>query len=337
MSDPVPCADPDADVLAEAARWFVLLASGEASEADRERWRAWRAEDARNEAGWRRAEAATALFAQLPAAHVQTAADVLGRRPTPSRNRRRAMGGILAAFIGGVVGWQGWRRSDLSADHRTAVGEMRDVVLADGSVLQMDTDTAIEVDFTAQARLVIVRRGRVLITTGHPADAAPPFFAVTAEGRVEALGTRFSVRQREGWSEVGVLESRVAIHPAAAAPARVPARLSAGQFARFDSRGVTALRALEVADSAWSRGMLIADAMTLSDFAVELARYRQAPIIVSPEVADWRISGTFPLADSVRALAALAATLPVRVLARDAGDPAAGHVLLPARPGASAR
>jgi transmembrane sensor len=337
VSDPSSLADPDADALAEAAQWFVLLASGEATDADRERWRAWRAEDARNEAGWRRAESATALFAQLPAAHAQTAADVLGRRATSGRGRRRVIGGMLAALIGSVAGWQGWRRSDLSADHCTAVGEMRDVVLADGSVLQMDTDTAIEIDFTARARLVVLRRGRVLISTGHPAEAAPPFFAVTAEGRVEALGTRFSVRQQDGWSEVGVLESRVAIHPAAAIPARGPALLHAGQFARFDRAGVTTLRALGVADNAWSRGMLIADAMTLSDFAAELARYRRAPILVSPEVADWRISGTFPLADSVRALAALAATLPVRVLARDAGDPAAGHLLLPASPGAAAR
>lgn len=329
MSDPLVPRDPGPDVLAEAARWFVLLASGEASDADRARWRAWRAADAQHEAGWRRAEAATALFGHLPERHAPIAAEALSRRPTVSRGRRRALGSLAGAFAAGFVGWQGWRRSDLSADARTAVGERRDVILADGSLLQLDTDTAIDVEFSAQARLVRLRRGRVLIATAHGARAAAPFFVQTAEGRVQALGTRFTVWQREGLTEVAVLEARVALHPDAARGD--PPLLQAGQHARFDRRGLVDRRTARAGDSAWAQGMLIADAMTLDAFIAELARYRTTPLTLAPDVRSLRISGTYPLADTDRTLAALTATLPLRLQALRAGDPASGQVIVPAK------
>lgn len=329
MSEPMSSPDPGPDALAEAARWFVLLASGEATDADRARWHAWRAADARNEAGWRRAEAATALFGRIPEQHAPTAAGALVRRPVLNRGRRRALGGVAAAFIAGLTGWQGWRRSDASADQRTAVGELRDVILADGSLLQMDTDTVLDLDFSAHARQVRLRRGRVLITTAHQAHPAPPFIVTTAEGRVQALGTRFSVRQLERSTEAGVLEARVAVRPVGA-PAKTVI-LSAGEFARFDRDGAFERRTLQTSDSAWTQGMLIADAMRLDSFAAELARYRSTPLMVAPDVAGLRISGTYPLADTQRALAAVCATLPVRLGPLRVADPSAGQVLLPAK------
>lgn len=329
MSDSVSGQEPGTDILAEAAQWFVLLASGEASDADRARWRAWRAADPRHEAGWRRAEAATALFGHLPERHAPIAAEALNRRPAISRGRRRALGSLAGAFIAGFVGWRGWRDSDWSADARTAVGERRDVILADGSLLQMDTDTAIDVEFSAHARLVRLRRGRVLITTAHGAQAAPLFFVQTAEGRVQALGTRFTVWQRDGLTEVAVLEARVALHAEAARGD--PPILVAGQHARFDRRGLVERRTTAAGDSAWALGMLIADAMPLGAFIAELARYRTTPLTLAADVRSLRISGTYPLADTDRALAALTATLPVRLQALRAGDPASGHVVVPAK------
>jgi transmembrane sensor len=328
VSDLVSAHEPGPDVLAEAAEWFVLLASGEASEADRARWRAWRAADLRHEAGWRRTEAATALFGRIPEPHQQASAEALNRRPALSRGRRRALGGIAGLFIAGFLGREGWLSSDLSADARTAVGERRDIVLADGSRLQMDTDTALDIEFSARARLIRLRRGRVLIATAHGLQAAAPFFVQTAEGRVQALGTRFTVWQREGLTEVTVLEARVALHAEAARGE--PPVLSAGQHARFDRRGVIDRRTTQVGDSAWTRGMLIADAMPLDAFVAELARYRSTPLALAPGLRALRISGTYPLADTDRALAALCATLPVRLQALRSGDPASGQILVAA-------
>ena len=169
MTAPPSAATPD--ILQEAARWFVLLASGEATDADHRRWQAWRAADARHETAWRRAEAVAAPFAQIPGAQAAASVAALERRNGLRASRRQALkglGGLAGLFLAGWVGWQGWRRSDVSADVLTAVGEQRDLTLADGSRLSLDTDTAIDVAFSANERLIRLRRGRVLIATGKP-------------------------------------------------------------------------------------------------------------------------------------------------------------------------
>lgn len=328
MTAPPSAATPD--ILQEAARWFVLLASGEATDADHRRWQAWRAADARHETAWRRAEAVAAPFAQIPGAQAEASVAALERRNGLRASRRQALkglGGLAGLFLAGWVGWQGWRRSDVSADVLTAVGEQRDLTLADGSRLSLDTDTAIDVAFSANERLIRLRRGRVLIATGKPSGAGepPPFWVETAEGRVQALGTRFSVRQESGSTHVAVMEARVAIHGADAA-GNAPI-LTAGEAARFGRQGLLDRQAAQPADSAWARGMLVADDMTLADFTVELARYRATALVCDPAVRALRISGTYPLTDTDRALAAVARALPVRMEARKVGDPADGIII----------
>ncbi len=316
---------PPRDVLEEAAHWFVLLASGEADEADHARWRAWRAADARHELAWQRTQAATARIRGIPRGQAQVSFEALKQGTGPrSRGRRRALGQLAALLVAGLAGWQGWRHSDWSADQLTAVGEQRELTLADGSLLHLDTDSAVDIAFSAQARLIRLRRGRILIETA-PAPDAPPFLVETGEGRVQALGTRFSVEQEAGSTRVAVLEARVAIHAAEAA-ADAPV-LHAGQAARFDRRGVVDRYASHRADSAWAKGMLIADDMPLADFVAELARYRDTPLSCDPAVRSLRISGTFPLRDTDRALAALGHTLPVRAVPVRPDDPESGIVL----------
>lgn len=83
--------------------------------------------------------------------------------------------------------------------------------------------------------------------------------------------------------------------------------------------------------------MLVVDNARLADMLAELGRYRAGHVGVDPKVADLRITGSFPLADTDLALKALLPTLPVQieqhtqwwvtVLARD--EPAAAN---PAKP-----
>lgn len=327
MSPACRTAEPGPEILHEAARWFVLLSSGEASEADRRRWQAWRAENALHEAGWQRAQAACALFSGIPAGQTRPAFDALERRPGVSRGRRRTLGGIAGLFVVAFAGWHGWRVSDRSADHVTAIGEQREIVLADGSRLQLDTDSAVDIAFSDKMRLIRLRRGRLMIATARQSRSDPPPFLVeTAEGRIQALGTQFTVQQASGSSAVVVLEARVAIHVengSGEAPI-----LNAGQAARFNRRGLLERRPQTPADAAWHKGMLVADAMPLGEFIDELARYRRQPLHCAPAVRQLRISGTYPLADTERTLAALADTLPVRVEALRADDPSGGQIVV---------
>lgn len=344
-----PNAAPSAELLQTAARWFVQLASGEATDADHQSWQAWRAADPRHEAAWQRAQAVTAPFAHIPPAQAGVSVAALEKQQGRRAARRQALkslGGLAGLFCAGWFSWQGWRSSDASADALTAVGEQRDLLLPDGSQLLLDTSTAIDVAYSASERLIRLRRGRALITTAKPkgegdgGQPPPPFWVETAEGRVRALGTRFAVRQDAGSTHVAVMDARVAIHagafghfgfaPTAEAVATddVPI-LAAGEAARFNRLGLLGRSSARSADSAWARGMLVADDMLLADFVAELARYRTSPLLCDPAVRALRISGTYPLTDTDKALAALTRALPVRVVPVKGNDPASGVAIHP--------
>jgi transmembrane sensor len=63
----------------------------------------------------------------------------------------------------------------------------------------------------------------------------------------------------------------------------------------------------------WLQGMLVADRQRLADFLADLGRYRPGFVQCAPEVADLRVVGAFPLADTDRVLAMLTEVLPVSV------------------------
>lgn len=319
----------DPALVEEAARWFVLLASGEATADDHAACAGWRAADSRHEAAWQHVSIATARFSDIPRQHAQASVAALtGTDQRSGRRRFLAQLGILGAV--GIAARQGWRQSDWSADQRTAIGEQRNITLADGSLLRLDTDTAIDIEFSAAARLIRLRRGRIMVATAtapasSPAAARPAFLVETAEGRIEALGTQFVVQQESDGTRVTVLQARVAIHASRAAGTPI---LAAGETARFGRRGIIAQDAARPGSTAWIKGILVADDMPLADFVAELARYRSAPLACAPAVRQWRISGTYPLIDTEDALAAIGRILPVRTRPLHPEDPARGSIVV---------
>lgn len=324
MSLPLPPgtadhAQPSRRVLEQAAEWFVVLASGDASAEQRRHWHAWRMAHATHELAWQRAAGSTARFADL-APEQAAALRALGPpRGLKSAGRRKGLVQLAVLLAAGCGGWQAYRGSDRSADLLTRVGEQRETALADGSRLLLDTDTAVDVEFSAERRLIRLRRGQIMIATASDAAAGRrPFMVDSAEGRVLALGTRFAVRQDSGSTHVSVLEARVALQAWAAAGD--PPLLGAGQSARFTRDGLVDQRTTPAADTAWTQGMLIANDLRLAELLAQLARYRPQPLDCDPAVAALRISGAFPLGDTERVLAAIADTLPVRLERRAQAD-----------------
>lgn len=317
-------------LIEEAARWFVLLASGEATSDEQAACTGWRSADSRHEAAWQHIHRSTARFSDIPRQHAQasvTALTATGKDKRPRRRRFLAQMGILCAI--GIAARQGWRQSDWSADHSTAIGEQRDITLADGSHLRLDTNTAIDITFSDSARLIHLRHGRIMVATAPaPSTAAtrPPFLVETAEGRVEALGTQFVVQQESDSTLVTVLQARVAIH-ASQAKRTLPI-LAAGETARFSRRGIIAQEPAPPGSSAWIKGILVANDMRLADFVAELARYRSAPLECAPAVCQLRISGTYPLIDTEEALTAIGRILPVRTRPLRPEDPARGTIVV---------
>jgi len=303
------------DVQQQAAEWLTVLMSDEASEAEHAAWQRWRGADPEHERAWQHIEAVSQRFNGL---HRSAAAQALAGTQQKAVNGKRrqllawlgvvAGGGMLAAKAGA---WDGVRA--LRADYRTATGERREVVLGDGSVLSLNTGSAVNVRFDASRRLIELLAGEILITSGLGTGSGAPLVVATREGQVRALGTRFAVRQQDDYSRVEVFESAVEVRLRSGG---APLLLAAGRGVAFSRHALDAPHAIGAYAAAWSRGQLIVDDVTLGDFLADLARYRPGVIDCAPAVSQLRLSGVFPLADTQRILNMLPNSLPVQVRSR---------------------
>ncbi|UQV46903.1 FecR domain-containing protein [Janthinobacterium lividum] len=316
VADPAAAAAIREEVQQDAAEWLTVLMSDEASEAEYAAWQRWRGADPEHERAWQHIDAVSQRFNGM---HRGAAAQALAGTQQQAVNGKRrqllawlgvaAGGGMLAAQTGA---WDGVRA--LRADYRTATGERREVVLDDGSVLSLNTGSAVNVRFDASRRLIELLAGEILVTSGDGIGRDAPLEVATREGLVRALGTRFAVRQQDGYSTVDVFDSAVEIRPRDGIGA--PLLLTAGRGAAFSRHAPDAPHAIDAYADAWSRGQLIVDDVTLGDFLADLARYRPGLIHCVPEVAQLRLSGVFPLADTQRILNMLPNSLPVQVRSR---------------------
>lgn len=299
-------------VALQAAEWFFLLQGDQASPRDHQRCQRWRAAHPAHEAAWQKAQQVGQQFAQLPPS---LALSTLNR---PVAQRRAAVQALAVLLLAAPAGWLAWRQAEgtrlagLWADYRTATGERRELLLADGSRIQLDTASAMDVHFNSSLRLIRLRYGAIHVqTAADPQPVHRPFVVATAQGRLHALGTRFTVRQDGDFTRVAVLDGAVEMRPAgAAAPALV---LQAGQQAQMGENAIGAAQAVAPQADSWTRGVLQVRNMRLQDFAAELERYRPGIVRCEAAVADLRISGAFQLRDTTPVLDSLPQVLPVAV------------------------
>ena len=306
-------ADPT-EALDQAFDWMAVLLSGSATEAEHQALAAWRAADACHEEAWQQL---MQMQQRLQAVPPQLASRTLRTARAPAAGRRKALR-VLAWGAGtGVALYAGHgaleRSGQLAALH-TGTGERREHRLADGSVVTLDTGSALDLRYTATERRLLLRAGAIHVrTASDPAGAHRPFIVETPRGTLQALGTRFSVRLDGGGAagrdRVEVFEGAVAVAPLQG-PSR---RVEAGEWADFGAETVQAGVLPPQGDAAWTRGLLVAERMRLEDFLAELSRYRRGVLRCDPAVAGQIVSGVFSLDDSDATLAALQGALPVRV------------------------
>lgn len=307
---------PDPATVQRAAEWMARLWSGEASAADQAACATWRAAHAGHEQAWQQLLAFEHQLASVPAAMARHALRAPARAASAARRRAmRLLGlGLAVGGIGYVVREsEAWTLA--TADLRSATGENRSVTLPDGTQLVLASASAVDLRYTAGERLIVLRAGEILITSAPgPAPAARPLRVRSRQGTVQALGTRFSVRQDAEASHVAVFEGAVDIRPAQAGAAAL--RIAAGQRASFTASGVQPPAPVPDSAAAWNRGILVADAMPLGELTAELARYRPGLLRCDSAVAGLRVSGVFSLHDTDRALHNLTLSLPVTVTYR---------------------
>lgn len=301
-----------AQVLDAAIAWQLSLDSG--NPVEREEFAKWHAAHEEHARAWRQLGMLDQRFS-VASGPARTA--LLQSRES-IRRRVRTLGSGVASVVAvvGLALFAGERYLPVDywlADQRTATGEQRTLHLSDGTVINLNTHSAVDVRFDERQRRVILQDGEILVETGH--GDARPFIVETREGSMRALGTRFAVKREDEGTRLSVLKSAVAAHPESSPEEQI---LREGQQVLMRSNGLGPIAALNPDADAWTRGMLVVDNARLEDLVHELGRYRRGYLGVAPEIADLRITGSFPLHDTNLALSALLPTLPVQIEQRTA-------------------
>ena len=221
-------------------------------------------------------------------------------RASRPRRWQRALIASVAVLAAVVVLPDLWRIA--RSDYRTGSGEHRELSLADGSRLQLDSHTAIALDFSAGQRRVRVLEGHAFFDVAP--DPARPFSVEAQQVRATDIGTAFEVGLQAANVIVAVESGIVRVD---AGGARL-AELSAGQqIAVAPSQTKSAVQ--DIAPqlvASWRSGQLMVDDLSIAEVAERLRAYTPAVIVVTDRaLAQRRVSGIYSLADPQAALEAV--------------------------------
>lgn len=292
------------EIEQRAAEWLVRREQPQWTDDDQAGLTTWLAESPAHKAAYWRLEHGWRLAGPLGSQRLDRVP--LPRHSPPTRVWMALAGCLLVAVaIAITLRVVGVEPSRPTVRIATAVGSQRHVVLADGSRLVVNTDSALRAAVNRTDRTVWLDRGEAYFEVAH--DARHPFVIQAGDHRVTVLGTRFSVRRDGDAVRVTVLEGRVRVEDAKT-DGGTAAIVTAGDVAV--ARGASLLvaaRSPAVVQEAltWRTGMLTFDRTTLADAAVEFNRYNRVHLtIADDQAARLRVGGSFE-ATNVAAFARL--------------------------------
>lgn len=303
----------DPAIVEQAIQWLVRVRFNQADEQTQRSFEHWLQQRPEHGLAWQRVETLGDDFEGVPA---QLARQTLaGSRQGMRRRESLKLLGILATV--GTAAWLGRDYTPVPAmlaQQRSSTGERRRFQLDDGSLVQLNSDSAVDSEFDAQRRLIILRRGEIIVNVGADPHShqVRPFWVQSRDGLMQAHSSRFLVRERDDGTLVAAQEGAVTLFPGAR---QTPASRSvrAGDQLLFTSSGVRTFSDKGLDPWSWGDGVISARNMRLGDFIAELSRYRPGVLRCAEEVADRRVSGTFQLADNDQVLALIAQSLHLHV------------------------
>jgi transmembrane sensor len=272
-----------------ARRWAIRLDAGGLSADDEAALDAWLDGDDRRQGALLRAQAILSYFDRsralaggtgpAPGAPAVDPSNDDDEMAAPHFSRRRVLAFGAAAGVAalGAGLWGAWPRGQRI---ETALGEIRSVPLADGSLATINTQSRVAVRMEAERRTVRLDDGEVWFKVAH--DPNRPFIVEAGEVRVRAVGTAFAVRRDNGGAEVlvteGVVETWIVGREGEAR------RIGAGAMAYVEPaapeiRSVAAAPEIERALS-WRSGELAFDGETLGQAVAQFNRYNEMKLIV---------------------------------------------------------
>lgn len=299
-----------ADIESRAAEWLVQRDAG--AGVDDHEFTTWLAADPRHRAAYLRLAAAWEHCANLRRLRPEGSSidpDLLARNSRRRWGLRLWTPVALAAGLAAILCASWWFAGEGGVrTYRTEIGGLSRVVLTDGSMVTLNTDTELRVRLLPRRREITLVRGEAHFAVAH--DANRPFEVIAGGEVVRAVGTAFDVRLGADRAlQVVVTEGRVAVENTAGAGDDASATVSAGERAVVNSGRVTVDRlgpTEAVRQLAWEVGELSFQGETLKDALAEFNRYNQRKLRVEdPAIADLQIGGSFQALDVASFVAAL--------------------------------
>lgn len=238
----------------------------------------------------------------------------------------------LAAVLGAVafsplLQWLNLDRGDAVHVVSTGSGEVKHIVLRDGSRVTLGAKTELSVQFGHCMRTITLNSGEALFNVAHAPQC--PFIVIAGGGAITALGTEFSVRRTLDRVTVQVAEGSVNVQPRETLVA-VPwpkdlemprvawsdAKLTEGQevtYAGSQKRSAVASEDPNVA-TAWLDGRRVYRHEPLAYLVADIGRYFDEPIEVEHDVGDLQFTGLVYESQVKKFLQDLEIIFPVKVV-----------------------
>jgi transmembrane sensor len=297
-------AEFSSQVAEQAVYWLIEMQEGPFSPRQQQAWQHWLNAHSEHQRAWEHIQRVNQRLRGLSSPLVHSTLNA-----PKSGSRRQALKLLLILGAGSAVTW-GLREHNpltpLLADYRSPIGQRRQWQLSDGSQLQLNTNSSVDVRFDGQQRLIRLLEGEILLTS---AKDPRPLRLLTAQGILRPHAARLNVRQFSERTQVAVFDGSVELTSTRGSTLL----MEKNQQLNFNGLGLDSPRALDANSGAWADGMLVAAHMRLADFLDELGRYRRGQLNCDAQVADLLISGSYPLDDSERILDLLEISLPVTV------------------------
>jgi transmembrane sensor len=297
------------DVRVRAAEWHDRREREGWRETDQAELDAWLAQSPahavaflRVDAAWSRADRLSALGHPVTDLQVETPARLI----PPIYFRAAAVFALVAALGAAAAHFL------LAPDDRTfatSVGGHETVSFADGSRIELNTNTVLRARMTTEQRIVWLDKGEAFFQVKH--DRLHPFIVIAGARRITDLGTQFVVRRDTGKLQVAVVQGRVWFDASEKQTASQSTLLIQGDVATATAGAMSITRKPVQAlatDLSWRRGVLVFKHATLADAAAQFNRYnREKLVIANPDASRRVIGGTFP-ANDVEAFARVVRT-----------------------------
>ncbi|MCY1276098.1 Protein FecR [compost metagenome] len=284
-------------VWEQALDWLLRIQAQPHDRALHQALANWLAERDEHEQAWRKAEKVWHLSGQLPA---PTPANLTPATPTrPRRRWRRALASAAVAACVTLLTLPDW--TGIAADHASPRGEHRTITLEDGSRIELDSGSAVDVRFSAGRREVTLLRGQAFFQVNR--DPARPFDVRAGDVQVTVTGTAFDISLAPRQVAVAVQSGSVQVEDLR--QSGQPAALSPGERIRFARDAVAAVRDRLPPDqiAAWRDWRLLVNDRPLAEVVDELRRYQLGLILLDdPRLAERRLTAALDLRAPRKAL-----------------------------------